>query len=259
MRDAPPASTDIARELLGRTVYPRLFRTLLGVEEPLKERPDEAAIAADLDLAPIREPSPRSCRPSRSARPSRSVVLNGLNQLDFYDLGSRNSPVPIIGERQPPAVGHVVVECRRRRELEKLDLKRPPVCTVAPRALQHLATVPGNQVQNPVFIGDEGIPGTRLRPEQNTKRQTHSRDPERGPGMDSFIGTECPIWNDAAIGRLGQLGRMPGRQEFCCSLAALGEALGVQGIPDGQVEPPELLADGELPGIDGIPVGGQDA
>jgi AcrR family transcriptional regulator len=51
---APPASTDIARELLGRTVYPRLFRTLLGVEEPLKERPDEAAIAADLDLAPIR-------------------------------------------------------------------------------------------------------------------------------------------------------------------------------------------------------------
>lgn len=51
---APPASTDIARELLGRTTYPRLFRVLLGVEAPLKERPDEASIAADVDLAPIR-------------------------------------------------------------------------------------------------------------------------------------------------------------------------------------------------------------
>jgi len=51
---APATSTDIAHELLGRTIYPRLVRTLLGVEEPLKEVPDEAAIAADLDLAPIR-------------------------------------------------------------------------------------------------------------------------------------------------------------------------------------------------------------
>jgi AcrR family transcriptional regulator len=51
---APPASTDIAHELLGRTVYPRLVRALFGVEELLNERPDEASIAADLDLAPIR-------------------------------------------------------------------------------------------------------------------------------------------------------------------------------------------------------------
>jgi AcrR family transcriptional regulator len=51
---APPTSTDIAYELLGRTIYPRLVRALLGVDEPLKEQPDEAAIAADLDLAPIR-------------------------------------------------------------------------------------------------------------------------------------------------------------------------------------------------------------
>ena len=51
---APPASSDIAHELLGRTMYPRLVRALLGVEEPLKEQPDEAAIAADLDLEPIR-------------------------------------------------------------------------------------------------------------------------------------------------------------------------------------------------------------
>jgi AcrR family transcriptional regulator len=51
---AAPASIDIAHELLGRTVYPRLFRTLLGVEEPLNEPPGEASIAADLDLAPVR-------------------------------------------------------------------------------------------------------------------------------------------------------------------------------------------------------------
>lgn len=51
---APLTSTGIARELLGRTVYPRLLSALLGVEDPLTELPDEASIAADLDLAPIR-------------------------------------------------------------------------------------------------------------------------------------------------------------------------------------------------------------
>jgi AcrR family transcriptional regulator len=51
---APPTNTDVAGELLGRTVYPRLFRALLGVDEPLKEVPDEASIAADFDLAAIR-------------------------------------------------------------------------------------------------------------------------------------------------------------------------------------------------------------
>jgi hypothetical protein len=35
-------------------MYPRLVRALLGVDEPLKEQPDEASIAADVDLAPIR-------------------------------------------------------------------------------------------------------------------------------------------------------------------------------------------------------------
>jgi AcrR family transcriptional regulator len=50
-----PTSTDIAHELLGRTVYPRLFRALLGVEEPLRDQPDEASIATDIDLAPIQK------------------------------------------------------------------------------------------------------------------------------------------------------------------------------------------------------------
>jgi AcrR family transcriptional regulator len=53
-RLAQPASAEIAHELLGRTIYPRLVRALLGVDPLLKEQPDEAAIAADLDLAPIR-------------------------------------------------------------------------------------------------------------------------------------------------------------------------------------------------------------
>jgi AcrR family transcriptional regulator len=52
---APPASARIAHELLGRMVYPRLVRALFGVEEGLDERPDEASIATDLDLAPIRD------------------------------------------------------------------------------------------------------------------------------------------------------------------------------------------------------------
>ena len=54
-RIAPPASDRIADQLLGRTVYPRLFRALLGVEEPLDEASDEASLATDIDLAPIRD------------------------------------------------------------------------------------------------------------------------------------------------------------------------------------------------------------
>ncbi|WP_329059833.1 TetR/AcrR family transcriptional regulator [Amycolatopsis sp. NBC_01480] len=50
----PDAAANLARELLGRTVYPRLFRALLGVEPPLDERPDEGSIAADVDLGAIR-------------------------------------------------------------------------------------------------------------------------------------------------------------------------------------------------------------
>ena len=50
----PQTSAEIALELLGRTIYPRLFRALLGVDEPLSEPPDEASIATDIDLAPIR-------------------------------------------------------------------------------------------------------------------------------------------------------------------------------------------------------------
>jgi AcrR family transcriptional regulator len=49
-----PTSADIADALLGRTIYPRLVRALLGLEELLPESPGEASIATDVDLAPIR-------------------------------------------------------------------------------------------------------------------------------------------------------------------------------------------------------------
>lgn len=51
----PEQAGGTALALLGRTVHPRLFRVLLGVDQPLPARPEESAIAADVDLAPIRE------------------------------------------------------------------------------------------------------------------------------------------------------------------------------------------------------------
>ncbi len=50
----PSASTSVAQELFGRTLYPRLIRGLLGVEQLTSETPDGASIATDVDLAPIR-------------------------------------------------------------------------------------------------------------------------------------------------------------------------------------------------------------
>jgi AcrR family transcriptional regulator len=44
----------LAEDLLGRTALPRLFRTLLGVAEPLKEQPEEATLARDVDLDAVR-------------------------------------------------------------------------------------------------------------------------------------------------------------------------------------------------------------
>lgn len=48
------ASGDIAVQLIGRAVYPRLFRALLAAEPPLTDLPDEAALARDVDLRPLR-------------------------------------------------------------------------------------------------------------------------------------------------------------------------------------------------------------
>lgn len=48
------AGEALARDLLDRTVLPRLFRTLLGVEEPIRQPPEDAALAGDVDLPAIR-------------------------------------------------------------------------------------------------------------------------------------------------------------------------------------------------------------
>jgi len=50
------AGTALGQDLLGRTVLPRLFRTLLGVEDVIKsaDSPSETALADDVDLDAIR-------------------------------------------------------------------------------------------------------------------------------------------------------------------------------------------------------------
>ncbi|GAA4216183.1 TetR/AcrR family transcriptional regulator [Actinocatenispora rupis] len=49
---------DAAHELLGRSAYPRFVRALFGVEEPIDDWPDEAAVPG-LDLDPIRTAAAR--------------------------------------------------------------------------------------------------------------------------------------------------------------------------------------------------------
>jgi len=44
----------LAENLLGRTVLPRLFRTLLNVENPIRDEPDETALPEHVDLTAIR-------------------------------------------------------------------------------------------------------------------------------------------------------------------------------------------------------------
>jgi len=47
-------SAALAEDVLNRAVLPRLLRTLLNVEEVIKDMPDDAALARDVDLAAIR-------------------------------------------------------------------------------------------------------------------------------------------------------------------------------------------------------------
>jgi AcrR family transcriptional regulator len=50
----PANSDEVAAQLLARTLHPRLFRALLGVEEPLSDKADETSLGSDVDFAPIR-------------------------------------------------------------------------------------------------------------------------------------------------------------------------------------------------------------
>jgi AcrR family transcriptional regulator len=49
-----PDSASLAEDLLARTVLPRLFRTLLNVEEAVRDDPAEEALPEAVDLAAIR-------------------------------------------------------------------------------------------------------------------------------------------------------------------------------------------------------------
>lgn len=48
------AALALAEDLLGRTVLPRLFRTLLGVEDGRQSGPEDTTLATDVDLDAIR-------------------------------------------------------------------------------------------------------------------------------------------------------------------------------------------------------------
>ncbi|WP_329256004.1 TetR/AcrR family transcriptional regulator [Actinoallomurus sp. NBC_01490] len=50
----PADSAVLAEDLLARTVLPRLFRTLLNVDEAIKDMPEETSLAEDVDLDAIR-------------------------------------------------------------------------------------------------------------------------------------------------------------------------------------------------------------
>lgn len=45
-----PEAREVAEVLIGRTVYPGLVQSLLGVRKPIAERPDGVALAADVEL-----------------------------------------------------------------------------------------------------------------------------------------------------------------------------------------------------------------
>ncbi|MFE0465241.1 TetR/AcrR family transcriptional regulator [Kitasatospora sp. NPDC058965] len=46
----PEEAREVAEVLVGRAVFPGLVQGLLGVREPIAERPEEATLAADVDL-----------------------------------------------------------------------------------------------------------------------------------------------------------------------------------------------------------------
>ncbi|MEU6175563.1 TetR/AcrR family transcriptional regulator [Streptantibioticus parmotrematis] len=65
------AGREIAGQLMGRVIYPQLIRALLGLAEPLAERPDEATLADDVDLTPLRAAAAALLPPHDAAGPDR--------------------------------------------------------------------------------------------------------------------------------------------------------------------------------------------
>lgn len=49
-----PASAELAADLLGRSLHPRFFQALFGVEKPLPEHSDESSLSTDVDVDRVR-------------------------------------------------------------------------------------------------------------------------------------------------------------------------------------------------------------
>ena len=163
-------------------------------------------------------------------------ALRGLDQFDFDDVGPGDSPVSFVGQNRPPFIGHVAAECLGRREFQKLDLKRLAVCSAAPRALENPAAVLGNEAQNPVLVGGEGVVGAWSRPQQDTKGQAHRRprEPQHDiwPDKDSSIAAKYPI---AALAGPSPLHPWNGSADG-------GRAAGMVPVVDGQSVPDSRAA-----------------
>lgn len=56
---ADAAAREVAETLVGRAIHPELMRCLLGVRAPIAQRPEEATLAEDVDLEPLRAIIPR--------------------------------------------------------------------------------------------------------------------------------------------------------------------------------------------------------
>jgi hypothetical protein len=50
----PATSAELATDLLGRSLHPRFFQALFGVEKPLPEDSDEDSLSTDVDVDRIR-------------------------------------------------------------------------------------------------------------------------------------------------------------------------------------------------------------
>ena len=93
-------------------------------------------------------------------------VAGGLHQCNAMHGGSRNCAFAIRGERGASRIVHVRVERSFRREPQHVNLERTVVDVVRARALQHSTAVGGEELEHCVFVRDERVLLTRVRPQQ---------------------------------------------------------------------------------------------
>ena len=83
--------------------------------------------------------------------------------------GTRNCTLAIRGERGASRIVHVRVERSLRREPQHVNLERTVVGVVRARALQHPTAVGGEELEHRVFVRDERVLLTRVRPQQDAQ------------------------------------------------------------------------------------------